>query len=47
MALVLYLITDVLFGNGVASLTAGLGALLFAGLWFVLPLTRRIQSKNE
>jgi hypothetical protein len=47
MAFVIYLITDVLFSNTLAAITTALGSALFAGLWFVLPLTRRIKSQRE
>lgn len=38
---VLFLITDVLYGGATPYIVAALTAALVAGLWFVLPLTRR------
>ncbi len=35
------LIADFIYGPAVPILCAGIGAVLFAGLWFVLPLVRR------
>lgn len=38
------LITDVLFGSGVVTALTGLGTVCaFAGLWYVLPLRRRLS----
>jgi Family of unknown function (DUF6328) len=38
------LITNVLFGNGALTLITGLGTVsAFAGLWYVLPLRRRLS----
>jgi hypothetical protein len=38
------LITNVLFGNGVLTVITGLGTVCaFAGLWYVLPLRRRLN----
>ena len=42
------LITDFLFKSGTVTITVALVALLFATLWFVLPLIRRAQNtKND
>jgi hypothetical protein len=38
---VLFLISDVLFGGVAAIITSASAAMLVAGLWYVLPLTRR------
>ena len=35
------LIADFIYGPAVPILCAGIGAVLFAGLWFVLPILRR------
>jgi hypothetical protein len=35
------LIADFIYGPAVPILCAGIGAVMFAGLWFVLPLVRR------
>jgi hypothetical protein len=47
VALVLFLITDVLFGEPASGVTAGLGGLLFAWLWFGLPLSRRARERGS
>jgi hypothetical protein len=44
MALVVYLITDILFDNLIASVTTALFTVLVGGLWFVLPIVRRMQA---
>ncbi|MEA2499235.1 MAG: hypothetical protein QOH26_1640 [Actinomycetota bacterium] len=46
MTLVVYLITDFLFGTLIVSLCTAGSAGLFAGLWFALPLVRRLRSTD-
>lgn len=41
---VVFLITDILFSGGIAALVTGLGAGLFAGLWYALPLWRHLKD---
>ena len=41
---VLFLVTDVLFGARWAAAVAGIASAIVAGLWFVLPLARRLSS---
>jgi hypothetical protein len=43
MSSVVFLITDVLFGSPWASIATGIAAAVYAGLWFGLPLTRRLR----
>ena len=38
------LVTDFLAGDGAAALTGGLLLLLFAGVWYVLPIGRRARG---
>lgn len=47
MMLVVYLITDILFQNLAAGIATAASAGLFGGLWFVLPLVRRMQSDPQ
>jgi hypothetical protein len=47
MALVVGLITDVLYGTLAASITAGLVGGWFAWFWYGLPLTRRFDDDHE
>jgi hypothetical protein len=46
MTAVLFLITDVLFGGWAIALVTGAAAGLFAAVWFVLPLVRRLMSSE-
>jgi hypothetical protein len=46
MTLVVFLITDLLFGTLVVSICTAITLGLFAGLWFVLPLARRLKSDS-
>jgi cation transport ATPase len=47
MALVVGLITDVIFGTLAASITAGLVGGWFAWFWYGLPLTRRFDDEER
>jgi hypothetical protein len=47
VGLVLFLITDVLFGEPASGITAGAAGLLFAWLWFGLPLSRRSREDGS
>jgi hypothetical protein len=40
------LIADFIYGPAVPILCAGVGAVLFAGLWFVLPIVRRNPDRT-
>jgi Kef-type K+ transport system membrane component KefB len=46
IVLALYVITDVLFATWLAALTAVLAAILFAWLWYALPLLGRSAPKD-
>jgi hypothetical protein len=39
-----FLVTDVIYDNATASIVSALAALLFALVWFVWPLTRRLSA---
>ena len=41
---VVFLITDILFSGGIAALVTALGAGLFVGLWYALPLWRHLKD---
>jgi hypothetical protein len=41
MAMVVFLVTDVLFGMSVAAPVAVLVLAMFVGTWFVIPLWRK------
>ena len=41
MTAVVFLVTDLLYKNTITALATGLTALLFAVVWFVLPLARK------
>ncbi|MGC1167175.1 MAG: DUF6328 family protein [Solirubrobacterales bacterium] len=41
------LITEVMFGSSAAFVTAGSALLIFALLWYALPLARRLSSDKE
>jgi Family of unknown function (DUF6328) len=45
MACALFVITDILFGVGIAALVAAMAALAFVGLWYGLPLYRQLQER--
>jgi hypothetical protein len=47
MTAVLFLITDVLFAGGAAALVTGVAAGLFAFVWFVVPLARRLKGSES
>ena len=47
MTLVVYLITDLLFDAFVVSICTAGSAGLFIGLWFVLPLARRLRAGDS
>ena len=47
MTLVLFLITDIIFGAPAVAAVTGVAAGLFAFVWFVLPLVRRVRSPSE
>ena len=42
-----YLIADVIFGAGAATITVLLTVALLGGLWFVLPLTRQATDDED
>ncbi len=44
MASAVFVITDVLFGEGVAALVSALAGLALAGVWYALPLVRRARE---
>ena len=47
MSAAVFVITDVLFGVGPASAMAAVGFLVFAGFWYLLPLSRRLQASRR
>jgi Kef-type K+ transport system membrane component KefB len=47
VVLALYVVTDVLFTSELALLTAGAAAVVFAGLWYALPMIGRSSAKDE
>jgi hypothetical protein len=47
ITLVVYLITDVLFGGAWAPIVTALVALLFLWLWYGLPLSRRASDEHS
>ena len=47
MTTVLFLITDVLFSGIAIALVTGIAAGLFALVWFVVPLVRRLKGSGE
>jgi hypothetical protein len=46
MAGVVFLITDLLFGPGVAATVAVAAAVVVGGAWFAIPLARKAQEGN-
>ena len=46
MSAAVFVITDVLFGAAAAAATAAAGFLLFAGFWYLLPLSRRLRDES-
>jgi hypothetical protein len=47
IVLALYVVTNLLFTSQQALLTAAAAAVAFAGIWYVLPLTRRASSSSS
>jgi hypothetical protein len=47
IVLALYVVTNVLFTSEQALLTTAIAIMVFAGLWYVLPLTRRSSSTSS
>jgi hypothetical protein len=47
IVLALYVVTNVLFTSEQALLTTAIAIVVFAGLWYVLPLTRRSSSTSS
>jgi glucose dehydrogenase len=47
IVLALYVVTNVLFTSEQALLTTAVAIVVFAGLWYVLPLTRRSSSTSS
>jgi Family of unknown function (DUF6328) len=47
MSSAVWLITEILFGNGWAALVTAAIAGLFAWFWFALPLTRRLSGASD
>jgi hypothetical protein len=47
IVLALYVVTNVLFTSEQALLTTAIAVVVFAGLWYVLPLTRRSSSSSS
>ncbi|HEV8426098.1 MAG TPA: DUF6328 family protein [Actinomycetes bacterium] len=47
IVLALYVVTNVLFGSGLALLTAGAAVVVFGALWYVLPMVGRSSSEDE
>jgi hypothetical protein len=46
IVLALYVVTNVLFTSGQALLATAAAVVIFVGLWYVLPLTRRSSSAS-
>jgi Family of unknown function (DUF6328) len=46
IVLALYVVTNVLFTSGQALLATAAAVVIFVGLWYVLPLTRRSSSDS-
>ena len=46
IVLALYVVTDVLFTTNLAPLTAAVALVVFAGLWYVLPMAGRAQESR-
>ena len=44
MSASVFLVTDVIYDDATASIVTALAALLFAAIWFVWPLTRRLAA---
>jgi predicted neutral ceramidase superfamily lipid hydrolase len=44
---VVYVITDFIFGSPSSLALAAIAGVLFAGLWYVLPLARRARTTSE
>jgi Family of unknown function (DUF6328) len=47
IVLALYVVTNVLFTSEQALLTTAIAIVVFAGLWYVLPLTRRSSASSS
>jgi hypothetical protein len=47
IVLALYVVTNVLFTSEQALLTTAIAIVVFAGLWYVLPLTRRSSATSS
>jgi amino acid transporter len=47
IVLALYVVTNVLFTSDLALLTAAAAVVLFAGVWYVLPMVGRSASSDE
>ena len=47
IVLALYVVTNILFTTDLALLTAGAAVLVFAGIWYVLPMVGRSASSDE
>jgi amino acid transporter len=47
IVLAVYVVTNVLFTSDLALLTAGAFVVVFAGLWYILPMTWRSTSSEE
>ena len=47
IVLALYVVTNVLFTSEQALLTTAIAIVVFVGLWYVLPLTRRSSSSSS
>ena len=47
IVLALYVVTNVLFTSEQALLTAAAAAVVFAGVWYALPLSRRSSSSSD
>ena len=47
IVLAVYVVTNVLFASDLALLTAGALVVVFAGLWYILPMTWRSTSSEE
>jgi Family of unknown function (DUF6328) len=47
IVLALYVVTNLLFTSQQALLTAGAAVVVFAGIWYVLPLTRRASPSSS
>ena len=47
MSCVVWLITDLLYGSTATAIATGVTALVFAVMWYVVPIARRLRRNRE